>query len=88
MSYVENEICVTTGYLSRQKGISLKALLKIANIFEVSVDELLTGNFGHELEIKESVEDLKSAVRKARQYFNEDGIMNVINPLLHEEEKQ
>ena len=42
----------------------------------------------HTLEIKESVEDLKSAVRKARQYFNEDGIMNVINPLLHEEAKQ
>ena len=88
IAYVENEICVTPGYLSRAKGISLNALLKIANIFEVSVDELLTGNFSHEFEIKESVEELKTAVKKARQYFNEDGIMNVITPLLHEEEKQ
>ena len=88
MSDIENEICVTQGYLSRTKGVSLRALIKIANIFEVSVDELLTGNFGHELEIKESVEDLKSAVRKARQYFNKDGIINVIIPLLNEEEKQ
>ena len=88
MSDIENEICVTKGYLSRTKGVSLSALIKIANIFDVSVDDILTGDFGKKVEIKESVEELKSAVKKTRQYFNKDKIINIITPLLNEEEEQ
>ena len=87
MKDVETAISRTPGYLSRKNTkVEVETLMKLADIFEVTCEELISMDFEHELVIKEAIDGLKNAVINARQYFNEDGIMNVIRPLLEKEE--
>jgi transcriptional regulator with XRE-family HTH domain len=84
---IEKELGRSTGYLSRKTTIiDVKMLLKLSEIFDVPTDEILHGDFNHEVVLKETVETLKSAVLNAKQYFNEDAIMNVITPLIEQGE--
>jgi len=83
MKEVETAVGKSAGYLSRKNTkVEVETLVKLADIFEVSCDELMKCDFEHELEMKETIEDLKSAVTKATQFLTVEGIMNVIKPML------
>ena len=89
MKDVENAIGRTPGYLSRKNTkIEVETLIKLAEIFEVTCEELMSGDFEHELAMKETIEGLKSAVTKATQFLTKEGIMNIINPMLFGEDEE
>ena len=90
MKFVEKDIIgKTPGYLSRKSTkVDVETLMNLSDFFEITCEELISGDFEHELVLKEAIESLKNAVINAKQYYNEDGIMNVIRPLLVEDEKQ
>jgi transcriptional regulator with XRE-family HTH domain len=84
---VEREIGRAPGYLSRKNTkVDVEMLMKLAELFEISPEELMNLDYEHELVLKEAVDELKSAVLRAKLYFNEDAIMNVISPLIEQGE--
>ena len=87
MKEVETAVGKSAGYLSRKNTkVEVETLVKLAEIFKVTCEELISMDFEHELVLKEAIESLKNAVINAKQYYNEDGIMNVIRPLLAQED--
>ena len=88
MKFVEKDIIgKTPGYLSRKSTkVDVETLMNLSEFFDITCEELISGDFEHELAMKETIEGLKSAVTKATQFLTVEGIMNVINPLLGKEE--
>jgi transcriptional regulator with XRE-family HTH domain len=88
MKEVETAVGKSSGYLSRKNTkVDVETLMKLAEIFEVTCEELMSSDFEHELAMKEAIEGLKSAVTKATQFLTVEGIMNVISPLLGMEDE-
>ena len=82
---VEKEIGNSAGYLSRKSTkISVEALIKLSEIFEVSADELMYSDFEHELQQKIAMDNLRDAVVAASAFFNREGILMFVQNALPE----
>ena len=81
---IENEIGRTTGYLSRKNTkIDVETLIKLSEIFGVTNDELMNGDFEYELNRKVTMENLRVAVLAMRDFFAEDSaIVNFVTATL------
>ena len=76
MKDVEAQIGRSPGYLSRKNTkIDVETLIKMAGIFEVSSEELMSCDFERELKQKITMDNLRSAVAAASEFFNRDGIL-------------
>jgi transcriptional regulator with XRE-family HTH domain len=83
---IEQQIGRNPGYLSRKSTkVEVETLMKLCDLLDVTPEELMNRDYEHDLEIKEALDGLRSAILNVKQYFNEDGIMNFIGPLLIEE---
>ena len=85
---IEQQIGRNPGYLSRKSTkVDVETLMKLAELLEYTTDDLMYGDYERELEINEDLKSLENAVRKVKQYFNKQGIMNFINPLFVDEDQ-
>jgi transcriptional regulator with XRE-family HTH domain len=88
LSDIERQIGRNPGYLSRKSTkVDVETLVKLAELLEYTTDDLMYGDYERELEISEDLKSLENAVRKVKQYFNKQGIMNFINPLFVDEDQ-
>lgn len=82
---IEQQIGRNPGYLSRKSTkVDVETLMKLCDLLDVTPEELMNRDYEHDLEIKEALDNLRSAIENVKQYFNEDGIMNYIRPMLPE----
>ena len=80
MKDIEARIGRSVGWLSRKNSkIDAETLMKLASIFEISVDELLSGNFEEELNLKIALDNLRTAVIAAAKYFDKDSSLPSID---------
>jgi len=85
MKDVESKIGNSAGYLSRKNTkISVETLMKLSDIFGVTTDELMRGDFEHDLKQKIALDNLREAVKAASEFFVGDGIMMFVKNSLPE----
>ena len=85
---IEQQIGRNPGYLSRKSTkVDVETLVKLCELLEYTPDDLMYGDYERELEISEDLKSLENAVRKVKQYFNKQGIMNFINSLFVDEDQ-
>ena len=79
MKEVEAKIGRSAGYLSRKNSrIDAEMLVKLSEILQVSIDELMNCDFEHELKQKLVLDELAYAAIAATDFFNEDGIITFV----------
>lgn len=75
MKEVEAKIGRSAGYLSRKNSrIDAEMLVKLSEILETGVDELMRNDFEHELKQKIALENLRTAIGAASEFFNRAGL--------------
>lgn len=74
------------GYFSRikKRGISLDAAMNVSKELDVQMDELMNGDYEHELEKKIAMDELASAICRASEFYNEDGLIQFLRNMIHE----
>ena len=76
---VEKAIGRNPGFLSRKSAVlDVEMLVTLARRFEITVDELINGDYEHELAVKIAVENFQNAARELRKFFVYDGIQMLL----------
>lgn len=85
---VEKDAGLSVGYLSRCKSLDVNALVELARMLDVGVEELISCDFTEELTRKEILCDLKAAVLRAKKHFTEAGILQFVENACREAEPE
>ena len=72
---VEKDVGLSVGYLSRCKSLDVVALIGLARMFDVTVEELISCDFTEELAKTEIMYDLKAVVLRAKKHFPEERLI-------------
>ena len=79
LNEVEKAIGRNPGYLSRKSAkIDIDMLVTLAKRFEMPVDDLINGDWEHELAVKKAVVGFKEATYVLRCYFKQEGIETLL----------
>lgn len=81
---VEKSVGLSVGYLSRHKAISSTVLVKLSDIFEISIDDIIRSNFVDEEQKRRIVKDLKNDISAASSFFLKSELMKEIITVLNE----
>ena len=84
MKDIEARIGRSVGWLSRKNSkIDAETLMKLAEILDISIEDLMLGDYEHKLKEKKALEAVSAAIVAALEFFNRDGldtfVQNVIN---------
>lgn len=79
MAEIERKIDVSAGYLSRIKNIGIEKIMQIARILDVSIDELVNGDYRKDFRKEIAEAELTMAVEKAMNELNGIEILDVVN---------
>lgn len=83
MAEIEEKIDVSTGYLSRAtKKVSIEKLMKLANVLDVSIDELINVDFWETYKKEFAELELKEAVERAKRSMRGVDILEIVNRIL------
>lgn len=85
MAEIEEKIDVSTGYLSKaSKKLSIEKVMRLANVLDVSIDELINGDFWeiYKKELAES--ELKEAVERAKRAMRGADVLEIVNRILED----
>lgn len=78
ISDVEKEIGVSTGYLSRTKGLGLEKVQKLACHFGKGIDDLITMDYWSVYGAEIAEDGLREAVRMMKDISSEYAILNIV----------
>jgi transcriptional regulator with XRE-family HTH domain len=77
ISDVEKMIGISTGYLSRSRGLRIDKAIKIAFHFGITLDELISGRYWEEHEEQLAEMDLREAIKRAREFLSNEEILDI-----------
>ena len=85
MAEIEKKTGISAGYLSKaSKNISIEKVMRLANVLDVSIDELINGDFWeiYKKELAES--ELKEAVERAKRAMRGVDVLEIVNRILED----
>jgi hypothetical protein len=89
MKDVEKSIGRTPGYLSRKNSsLNVLDLITLAQMFNVSVDDMINGDYEKELKTHLAAETLENAVNDAIFYFSDEKIRQIVERRLKTEDEE
>lgn len=82
---VEKAVGISVGYFSRHKAVTSTVLVKLSDILEVSIDDIIKGNFVDEEQRQKMRNELHEIIRVSKAYFAKDDLMKALAAIINEE---
>lgn len=81
---VEKAVGISVGYFSRHKSVTSTVLVKLSDILEVSIDDIIKGNFVDEQQRQEMRKELQGVIRASTAFFAKDDLMKELVTIINE----